>query len=149
MGSDDPLEQGVGYWVIQLSGSEKTLNMPAGSVRTPVSQITGCPDGESCFEIPLETSYLRGLQWNMIGYPFPISSNLGDTRLLANSTNCTEGCTLDVAESEDLFNNIFYTYNGTDYTQVNSSESLSPWTGYWSVTLDNAAFAEPVKLLLP
>ncbi|MEE9355578.1 MAG: right-handed parallel beta-helix repeat-containing protein [Methylococcaceae bacterium] len=150
MGSDGSLEQGVGYWVIQLSGSEKTLDMPVGSVQTPVSQFAGCPDGESCFEIPLVPWLFSPVpKWHMIGYPFPISSSLGDARLLANSTNCTEGCTLDVAESEDLFNNIFYTYNGTDYTQVNSSGSLSPWTGYWSVTLENAAFAEPVKLLLP
>ena len=46
LGLDGILEQGMGYWIIQMTNTTKILGMPAGSVSTPA-------DLSGKFEIPL------------------------------------------------------------------------------------------------
>ncbi|MCK5831535.1 MAG: hypothetical protein KAH20_14665, partial [Methylococcales bacterium] len=149
VGLNGVVELGVGYWIIQNTGEEKTLDMPTGSIPATVSQPTGCPTGKNCFTIPLHTQN-GGNQWNMVAYPHTVASSLGEARVVANSTNCnTPACTLDVAETDNIVHNILFTYNGTSYTQVTMGDNLNPWEGYWVSTLLGSHGATPVKLLLP
>ncbi|MCK5922784.1 MAG: hypothetical protein KAG66_17715, partial [Methylococcales bacterium] len=70
LSNNDELHQGVGYWIIQISESAKTLVMPAGSMSTPMADPIGCLESASgCFGIPLATR-ASAVQWNMIGYPY-------------------------------------------------------------------------------
>lgn len=147
LATTDTLNQGVGYWIIQRTGSEKTLSMPAGSTPTPTSNPAGCPSG-NCFPISLGTESSTK-QWNMIGYPFDFSQPLNNSRVVTTSATCGSGCSIDDAKDNGVFHNQLWNYNGTDYTLVDStSGSLNPWLAYWSATLSNADGKNP-SLLIP
>ena len=142
------LKQGVGYWIIQINGSDRILDMPAYSVPTKVTQSESCLS-EGCFEITLATKP-RAVQWSLIGYPFSEVTSFGDIQVVASaSSNCIEGCDLNEAKSETITHNEGWTYNGDNYTLINTSNQLNPWTGYWAVTLEDADDKGPVKQLLP
>jgi len=147
--TSDTLSQGVGYWIIQKSGDEVTLEMPDNSSPTPIANISGCLDtAEGCFEIPLITQ-ANVAQWNMIGYPFASSESLGNTRVLTDDTGaCVSGCDLNTAQSQGIAHNQLWTYDGTRFQVVNTSGNLEPWGGYWLATLQNADGLNP-RLLLP
>ena len=136
--TSDPLEQGVGYWIIQTHSDPVTLTMPSGS--TPTTATT--------FNIPLATKN-NDSQWNMIGYPYDTEGILGNTTVGANSGVCASGCDLNTAKAEGIVHNQLWSYTGTDYAFINTSENLEPWMGYWSPTLPNAASVAPVKLVVP
>ncbi|MCF6203069.1 MAG: SGNH/GDSL hydrolase family protein, partial [Methylococcaceae bacterium] len=145
-GITDTLSQGVGYWIIQMSGDDKILKMPAGSTETPTTNPTGCPVGKDCFEIPLATESGAD-QWNMVGYPFAVSGLLSDSRIVATTSNCTSGCEIDDAEIDGVFHNQLWTYNGTEYVEVSTTiGTLDPWLGYWAATLNNASTNNPSLL---
>lgn len=134
-----PLEQGVGYWIIQNSANPVTLAMPSGST----------PTAAASFDIPLAT-ISNDNQWNMIGYPYDTAGTLGNTTVAADSGVCAPSCDLDTAESGAIVHNQLWSYNGIDdYALINTSENLEPWMGYWSPTLANAATVAPVKLVVP
>ena len=140
----DTLSQGVGYWIIQKSGNSATLDMPDISAPTPTSNPAGClATSEGCYELPLTA------QWNMIGYPFANPVSLENTRVQTSTGDCTSGCDLGTAESQNLVHNQLWSFNGTDYATVNTSDNLSPWTAYWATTLDQADGTNPKLLLIP
>jgi len=122
--ADEALAQGMGYWMIQMSGSDKTLDMPAGS-----SAI-------STMVIPLGTRSGTN-QWNMIGYPFDIEGNLINSRIVTTTGTCSDGCTLDKAKEENIFENKIWAYDAVAEEYV-STPTLNPWQGFWVVTLDKA-----------
>lgn len=144
----DNLKVGAGYWLIQQSGSEATLDLPATSTPAPAVPSDACPSAQGCFEIALETRP-NSTGWNMVGGPGYYASKLGDVRVYANDPDCKEGCDLDAAQSHGLVHSQFWTYNGSNYTAVsNPNGELEPWVGYWTATLLNAHDVEP-RLLIP
>ena len=146
----DELHQGVGYWIIQITGRPQTLEMPLGSQPTPITSPVGCIENTSgCFEIPLEKLKPNATQWHMVGYPFTTARSLNDSRVLTGKGNCAEGCILDTAENEGIVHNQVWTYNGKSYDLIKGSDQLKPWHAYWSATLLDALDSAPVKLLIP
>jgi len=144
----DTLSQGVGYWIIQKSGSEVTLDMPDNSSSTPVTSSTSCLDtAQGYFAIPLVTQ-LNTTQWNMVGYPFASAGNLGKVRVVTTPSPCTLYCDLDEAESQGIVHNQFWNYDGASYTKVDTGGNLDPWKGYWVSTLNQASGTSP-RLLVP
>lgn len=144
----DTLDPGIGYWIIQLSGGDATLALPANSTPAPNIKSDACPSDQGCFEIPLKTK-IDGVGWSMIGRPSHFSSKLGDTRILANTGACSGGCDLDIANSGGLVSNQLWTFDGSNYALVNNpGGSLEPWVGYWAATLQSAHGKSP-KLLVP
>ncbi len=124
----DPLEQGVGYWIIHSNASAQNIDMPASSSPTEIEP----------FPIFLSTKPMDK-QWNMIGYPYTIDIPLSDVQIFASSDGCSTGCTLDIAESDNLVQDILYTYNGVVYDAISSSSgNFNPWKGYWARTLESA-----------
>ena len=146
--NNDQLYQGIGYWIIQRTGSSKTIEMPLDSTPTPVTSLTGCLESASgCFEVTLEAK-ASDVQWHMIGYPFVTANSLDDSRVTALSS-CLEGCMLDAALNKELFHNQVWSYNGKTYDIIKGSDNLEPWRAYWSATLSEAPVNSPVKLLIP
>jgi len=139
-----PISQGVGYWIIQLTGTDKELYMPPESSTTPASVSTGC-SGASCFQIPLDTKN-GAIQWNMIGYPFGIGQSLSASRITASIAECTPSCTLDIAQDKDIVHDQLWGYNGSSYSVVDTTGDLDPWQSYWTATL-NSADGTPVLLI--
>ncbi len=141
----DTLSQGTGYWIIQLTGSPKTLDMPVNSTITPVTSPDSC-SGERCFQVSLGTE-ANDNQWNMIGYPFNTTGRFTEARIITTDTICSSGCTITEAEIAGLFHSQVWTYDGTGYVTVDSTnENLDPWLGYWAATLGNADTSNPSLL---
>jgi lysophospholipase L1-like esterase len=144
--TNDTLRQGLGYWIIQTTGSNKILKMPLGSTETSTTNQAGCFI-EDCFQIPLPTK-AGTLQWNMMGYPFAKSGLLSNSRIVAATAACNSGCILEDAENNGIFHNILWNFNGSNYIEVTTSGgALNPWLGYWSATLNNAEGKNPSLLI--
>lgn len=84
----DPLSQGVGYWIMQSSGNDKTLEMPIGSATTPTTTPAGC-SSTNCFSIPLLTE-TGGEKFNLLGYPYGKSQTFSESRIHADSFACND-----------------------------------------------------------
>lgn len=140
----DTLNQASGYWIIQTTQSNKTLDMP--KVSTPTANSNACPT-ENCFEISLSTK-AGANQWGLIGYPFSTNSPLNRTLITTTTPVCSSGCTLDNAKTNDIFHDQLWYYNGSGYTKINTSiGKLEPWRGYWGSTLPNANGKTPTLLI--
>jgi len=152
LGAGDGLEQGKGYWIIQDSGATVTLAMPQGSIPTLVSQHTGCTGEKGCFEIPLATNSSNN-QWNLVGFPFGSPQDLSRARIATHSQGCNTraGCTLNRANNQGFVYNQLWRYVDSEmgYTKITAKDTLTPWSGYWSLTLPNAEAAGPVGLIVP
>lgn len=149
----DTLKQGVGYWIIQKTGSDKTIDMPMVSTPTfgpppPRSVQSACPFARSCFSIPLNTN-IGASSWNMIGYPFAMSGRLNDVRVVATENTVVPGYTLNDAETLGILHNQLWSYNGSGYNLIDTNDgNLDPWIGYWASTMNNARAYSP-NLLIP
>ena len=145
----DILEVGVGYWIIQLSGNSVSLSLPTNSTPVSAVQSSACPSDDGCFELPLNTR-LNDINLTMIGRPSHFSAKLRDVKIQASATtHCSDGCSLDTAETDGLTRNQLLTYDGNGYTPITSPDGIiEPWVGYWVATLQNADGSNP-KLLIP
>jgi len=152
LGVGDRLEQGKGYWIIQGSGATVTLAMPQGSIPTLVTQHAGCTGEKGCSEIPLVTSSSNH-QWNLVGFPFGSPQSLSRVRIATHSQGCNTraGCTLSSANNQGFVYNQLWRYvdSKVGYTKITAKDTLTPWSGYWSLTLPNAEAAGPVGLIVP
>jgi hypothetical protein len=148
LSATDTLSQGEAYWIFQWSGRDATLDMPDNSIPTPVTDPVGCLNtAKGCFEIPLKTQ-ANSAQWRMIGYPYASSGSLGDARVQTDTGVCASGCDLDTAQSLGIVVSRLLAFNGTFFTQVDTSDNLDPWNGYWAAMLHNADDLNP-RLLVP
>ncbi|MCK5828679.1 MAG: FG-GAP repeat protein [Methylococcales bacterium] len=143
------LSPGVGYWIIQTTGSNKTLEMPIGSatISTALPAPAGC-SSVSCFQIALGTQAAT-TQWQMIGYPYGTSQLFSKSRVHTNTAPCnSSGCTVLEAKDGSIFNNQLWSYNGSSYSVINANNNLEPWMGFWGATLNNSNGTTP-SLLIP
>ena len=140
----DRLRQGVGYWIIQFTESNKILDMNQGSFTSTTSSVA-CPS-ESCFEIPLNTKAGTN-QWNLIGYPFSSSTPLSKTRIATTTSICSGGCPIDNAETNNIIDKQLWSYDGIEYKRIDMNSNLKPWLGYWGNTLDSANGKAPLLLI--
>ncbi|MEE9339310.1 MAG: fibronectin type III domain-containing protein, partial [Methylococcaceae bacterium] len=144
LGLNGEMEQGMGYWIIQMTSMSKTLGMPVGSQTTP-SDVSGK------FEIPLVTKD-GSSQFNMIGYPFNTNGHFKDARIETNEAPCESdtGCTKDIdyAKNNNILHNELWTYSGgSGYIKINTTNgNLDPWQGFWAETLSGADGKEPSLL---
>jgi hypothetical protein len=134
---ESELNSGVGYWIIQLSGSDRVLDMPDDSK----------PIGSKGFDIRLSTES-SSIRWNMIGTPFYKDGALSLAQVVTSSGSCESGCDLDAAGVAGIAHSKLWTYNGKDYLELGAGERFDPWKGYWLATLKNAHGKNP-QLHLP
>ena len=140
-GPNGILKQGIGYWIIQVTGAPVTLALPSASTNTPVVLSSKCVSTKGCYEIELATAS-DDIQWNMIGYPFRSGNNLNRVRVVTNDGVCANGCSLDAAKDANIFHNKLWSYDG------NQLSAFISWNGFWGVTLQSADTLAP-KLLIP
>ncbi len=149
----EPLQQGVGYWIIQVTGSPVTLSLPTGISPTPVIASGACTASSGCAEIALATR-AGANQWQMLGNMFPQDKALASL-IVRDTGSCFDGCTFaEAAETHDLVNNEVWHYNPTtgSYEGITPSGStnnyLKAWYGYWLATKADAYGSNP-ELLTP
>jgi lysophospholipase L1-like esterase len=123
-----PVKQGVGYWIIQLSGNTVTLDLPAGS-------------HASASSIALTSSKNQNPQWNLVGSPFLGTRSLGDFSVkVANGDICgNSGCNLDQAKDKQLAHNKVWIYSGQAYEEKGVGDMINPWEGFWLPTLPDSS----------
>jgi Raf kinase inhibitor-like YbhB/YbcL family protein len=124
----NPVKQGIGYWIIQLSGNMATLDLPAGSHASIPS-------------IPLTSSKNKNPQWNLVGSPFSDVRALSDFSIqVANSDICgAAGCGLDQAKDKQLVHNKVWIYSGQGYKEKGTGDTVNPWEGFWLPTLPGSS----------
>jgi hypothetical protein len=150
LAAGDSLEIGKGYWIIQKTGADVTLDIPRDSHRTPVVYPSACTSSKGCYQTLLATTTTGTTQWNMIGQPFLKAVNVDDLRVVTDSGTCASGCDLTTAKNANIVHNQFWSYNATtsSYTTFSSGDSIPARTAIWVPTLSQAQGLNP-KLLLP
>jgi len=130
----DVLQQGVGYWITQVTESTATLTMPEDSVAGPNS-----------FSIPIiPPEEGASVRWNMLGHPFVEPVNLSDYRIKTSSGSCKgQGCDLTQAKEETILHNEIWRYVGGTYQKISGDTALSAWDGFWCVALTQSTGKNP------
>jgi surface protein len=148
LSEDSKLEAGVGYWIIQRSGGEATLDLPADSSVAAAVKGAGCPSTEGCYEIALSTQS-NAIGWNMIGSPLGYTPALSAARIRMDSGVCADGCELKNAQSNDFVHGSVWSYSSAaGYDKESYAEGQwKPWAGYWLATLKNADGLNPTLLV--
>ncbi|RUM93679.1 MAG: hypothetical protein DSZ28_07135 [Thiothrix sp.] len=150
--ADDIIKQGIGYWIIQITGKAMILNMPNNSKATPVTHSNACSSTQGCFEMTL-SAQANTTQWNLLGHPFIDNSALNRMRIKTNNTDeiCTQtkSCSLQEAETAGIVSSKLWHYvdNETGYIALADSDSTSPWDGFWSATTGKANDYKPTLLI--
>ena len=125
----DPLVQGVGYWIIQVTGSTVQLDMPDGSVAGPdpfTALLTPPANGVSA-------------KWNMLGHPMNVPMNFSDYKIKTSSGVCSgQGCNPTQAEQNNIFHNRIWRYTGVGFEEISGDTPLNSWDGFWCATLENS-----------
>lgn len=137
IGLDDSLKYGVGYWILQITGENVQLDMPANSVEATV--------------VPLMVSTEREKsQWSLSGYPLSIAKKFSDLVIKTSSGKCADkGCDPNEANLQKIFHNEVWRLSQDDavqYEKVSGDTKLNPWDGFWCVTLEDANKVSPVDL---
>ena len=150
LGLSDKINQGEGYWIVQITGNTVNIDLPATAQETQVQQSNQCTSTSGCYEIILQAVANNG-HWSILGYPFEHSLNsLNKVRIVTNSGVCADddGCTLDEASTAKIFLNKLWSYNGTTYDSLTPASKINSWAGAWGRTLENSNGVE-VRLLIP
>ncbi len=144
----DTVSQGVGYWIIQSSGDTIHVDLPESATDTAFSQTIQCPSTSGCFTIPLPTQAGNEL-WSMLGNPFGIRFTWNQSRIVTDSGVCSDsdGCTLDEAQAQNIFQNQAWHYQNPDYETIEGNTIVQTWDGFWVATLAGADGLNPRLLL--
>ncbi|MCF6204221.1 MAG: CAP domain-containing protein [Methylococcaceae bacterium] len=154
LASTDVVEQGRGYWVIhynETNDSSVELDMPPSSTATGAEQSAQCSSENGCFNIPLHASQ-NEIQLNMLGYPYTNNHAWNTTQIVTNGSCQSPACTVNQASSDDkniLENKVSLYVANQGYITVNNSGELTPWSGFWVTTLENASEEGQPQLLIP
>ena len=135
---DAPFETGRGYWVIQVTGEDVTVTLPAGAAPA-AKRRRGCPSVAACVTAPLEMAGDgRRYLWNLTGLPVTETTPLADATVLADEGPCAGGCDFAEAKAADVMNDEMWRYvdrPGTAYERVTTSSALDPWDATWVLAL--------------
>ncbi|MCK5831237.1 MAG: chitosanase [Methylococcales bacterium] len=151
VGLNGVLKQGVGYWAIQVTDQEVTLDFPSNMNQGPILTSSQCASTNGCLEIDLPSKY-NDVQWLMLGNPFAQQISWADLRVTTTSGACADGngCTLDEAEGLGIINNQGWSYNPGvgKYDLIKNNDLIQEMNGFWVAVLENANGLTP-KLLVP
>ncbi len=148
----DPLSQGIGYWVIHVTGSPVLVDMPASCQPTPVVASSACTSQNGCFEIPLGTRP-NAVQWNMAGFPFAdgVPWNRSRVRTASGACSTSSACTLTEAASAKILHDQAWHYEGDTvtpgYRLYEGGARPQAWDGFWSPTLKDSDGLQPALLM--
>ncbi len=156
----DVLVPGVGYWIIQISDHDLTLDLPATASATYSQYCHGtecydpnfvapCQSRRGCYEIPLQAADT----WMMLGNVFRDPVSVEDARVVTQGGPCDRargGCTLAEASNRNIINDYFWQYNGNGWDLLRGSGAFFPaGKGFWARTKNGMTSAMQAKLLIP
>jgi hypothetical protein len=121
----DSVVQGKGYWIIQVTGKEVSLDLPSGTSKSIPS-------------IPLVTPINQSTQWNLLGFPFAMEKPLNVINVKGNDI-CTDSCDLDDSKQKQLVHNNVWVYDGNAYVKKGPKDNLKAWDGFWIPVLSGSS----------
>lgn len=126
------VDQGDGFWMIQITGADATIDLPANIPNGDSAQIETCAQDKKCFSKELATSEFSN-NWAILGAPFLSPVDISDIRVSSANGPCVQGCDLEQAKSQGLLQGEQWIYNTTSggYEQLFSANYLQPWQGFW------------------
>ncbi len=146
----DSLQQGKGYWIVQLSSDSVVVDLPTESTLPALTTSTQCSSSSGCFEVAV-AALDSATTWNMLGSPYVGDTSIDIFRLKTASGVCadSDACTLTEAAAEALFHDQVWHYDPAieDYVLIEGAAAMNPWAGFWAASLSNATGVTPVLLL--
>ncbi|MFT6433732.1 MAG: lysophospholipase L1-like esterase [Candidatus Azotimanducaceae bacterium] len=161
LGLDDAMQIGRAYWVLQRTGSDVTIDLPADHSPTPLSQSSQCTSIQGCFAVQLEPDQAAGVkdglgpfEWDMVGFPLETSANLSPSRVTTSALGpcgSSIGCTIPEAQTSSVMTNVMFNYDGASNTYLlrDSSTAFAPWDGAWVGVLSNGFTTDAEWLVAP
>jgi len=143
----DRLRAGVGYWMIQLTGSDITVELHDNAHPFAMQASEACATLSGCVEVPLHNSTAASA-WGLYGYPESSPQLLSDTRIRTGSGACSSGCSPADAQSAGVFGERLYRYDGVRYQEVTGSGTLNAGEAYWIARPANTP-NPPAQWLIP
>jgi uncharacterized protein YkwD len=120
------LEQGKGYWIIQITGHSVSLDMPKESTATSnalSTEVASSPGGNAT-------------QWTLVGFPFSTPQKISVFSLKSSGHTCNSpACDLDQAKAAKLVSNQVWIYDGVKYITKSQDAELNSWEGFWIAAL--------------
>ncbi|MCZ7598801.1 MAG: hypothetical protein M5U09_15120 [Gammaproteobacteria bacterium] len=149
----DPLEPGIGYWIVSLDPA--SIDVEGDFVEPVVGSPCASPRG--CFEYVLigPDGSPPGEQYQMIGMPFPgVSIPWKDVRIVTPEGTAY---TPDAAFNAQILDRHIFKYNGSEYdvydaTTEGMEGQLDGFDGIWIRTTAQTItefFPDGAKLLIP
>ena len=143
------LAQGDGFWMVQITGTDVTIDLPAGVPDGDSELSDSCASSAGCFAARLSTSQTAGT-WNLLGAPYASPVDISKIRVSSSNGICVAGCNLEQAKSEGLLLAEQWAYNSESgqYEAITSNGFLQPWQGFW-VSLSALPAGTEVTVLFP
>ena len=130
--ASSPLQPATGYWMLQNTGADVTIDLPASATAFTGATSTACPSSDGCVSAAVAGA------WNLLGFPADTASSFGQTRFATRDGACASGCTPDQAEAAGIVHNVMFHYTGSAYAQINPATNMQPWDGLWVAALPGA-----------
>lgn len=125
---------GHGFWMIQLTGSPVTLDVPDID-SAPVQMSAACSSSNGCSEISLSAGDTYAL--NMIGSALPLAHEMESVRVVTDAAGgvCANGCSPSAATELGLVGSSVWQYDSStgNYRNLASAGELGPWQSAWIV----------------
>lgn len=132
------LQAATGYWMLQNTGADITIDLPASATAFAGAASAACPSSDGCVSVAV-VGAAGANQWNLLGFPADTASSFGQTRIATQGGACAAGCTPDQAEAAGIMHNVLFHYTGSAYAQINPATNMQPWDGLWVATLPGAS----------
>jgi len=145
----DTLLPGQGFWLLHITGRDRTVDLPVGSkeIPRPHNRATEVCATSGCASVALSGRENSSEIWNLIGNPLAAqhSPTFDALRVATDQGPCSDndGCSLSEAARENVARDTFYHFNGTMYETVGAGSLLPPWQGFWVAELPEAELNEP------
>jgi hypothetical protein len=148
-GVEGTLTPGQGFWIVQITGDDMSLDIPSGSQRVSTDTTGGaaCLSPTGCVNQSLSGAPNDQVIWNLLGNPFPtgVSANRLRVSALAGPCNTEQsGCTLTAATQANLVHDKIWHYNTGKYDGLKGDMTIGSWFGFWMAELPAAAGNTPV-----
>jgi len=129
---ENSLAQGDGFWMLQITGADVTIDLPADLPEGDAQISDACATTEGCFSARVLTAS-NNVTWSLVGAPFSDPIDVAQIRVLSADGDCVSGCDLEQVNSAGSLSNEQWTYSGSEnkYVALTDAAELSAWQGVW------------------
>jgi len=139
-GIDDSIPQGAGFWMLQSTGEDVLLDLPATVASTPTQGSSACATAQ-CSSVALPTTADQSV-YVLLGSGLTTGVEPSQLRVRTEQEGslCLDGCDLQTAAGYDYISPVLLRWNAdsNSYVDLASQDSINPWQGFWVKAGSNA-----------